>query len=60
MERQGWIEAEWGLSEKNRRAKFYGLTKAGARRLEEEEAAWRRYSEAVLKILKPDDVSGPA
>lgn len=53
IERQGWIEAEWGVSEKNRRAKFYQLTKQGRRRLEQEVSTWRRYSSAVSKILEP-------
>jgi transcriptional regulator len=51
MERRGWLEAEWGLSENNRKAKYYALTKTGRRRLEEEHAGWRRYVEAVGKIM---------
>jgi PadR family transcriptional regulator PadR len=53
LERQRLVEAEWGLSESNRRAKFYQLTAAGRQRLREETAAWRRYSAAVERILEP-------
>jgi len=51
MERKGWIEAEWGMSELGRKAKFYGLTSAGRARLKTEMAAWRRFSAAVSKVL---------
>jgi transcriptional regulator len=60
IERQGWIKAEWGLSEKNRRAKFYSVTKSGRVRLEKEVATWQRYSSAVSKILESDEVSEQA
>jgi PadR family transcriptional regulator, regulatory protein PadR len=53
LERQRLVEAEWGLSESNRRAKFYQLTAAGRQRLREETATWRRYSAAVERILEP-------
>ena len=52
MEGKGWIEAEWGLSENNRRAKYYRLTPRGSRELEEQEAAWLRYVAAVQRILQ--------
>ena len=45
LERAGWISAEWGASENNRRARFYSLTKAGRRHLEREQAGWERLSE---------------
>jgi len=51
MERKGWIEAEWGMSELGRKAKFYTLTRSGRARLKEEVAAWRRFSAAVTKVL---------
>lgn len=51
LERRGLVSAEWGLSENNRRAKYYGLTRAGAARLAEEEDIWRSYSDAVDKAL---------
>lgn len=52
LERRGWIEAEWGLSENNRRAKFYRLTDEGKRALQVEVSNWRRYVEAVFKVLE--------
>lgn len=51
LERQGWIASEWGTSENNRRAKFYRLTTAGARQLEQEQDNWQRLSDAVAAIL---------
>ena len=51
LERRGLIEAEWGHSENNRRAKYYALTARGMQRLDREEAVWRSYSEAVDKAL---------
>lgn len=53
MEESGWIEAEWGISDKGRRAKFYRLTRAGRRQLDQEEGFWRRYAAAVFKVLAP-------
>jgi PadR family transcriptional regulator PadR len=52
LEHQAWIEAEWGESENNRRAKYYALTKAGRARLAAEEKSWRRLSTAVYGVLK--------
>jgi PadR family transcriptional regulator, regulatory protein PadR len=52
LEHQAWIEAEWGESENNRRAKYYPLTKAGRARLEAEEESWERLSTAVQSVLK--------
>ena len=52
MERRGWIEAEWGMSEKNRKAKFYKLTDLGRRELHAESATWHRYAQAVGKVLQ--------
>ncbi|HZS49026.1 MAG TPA: PadR family transcriptional regulator [Blastocatellia bacterium] len=51
MERQGWIKAEWGISENNLKAKFYKLTRAGRKRLELEEESWQRLADAVFKVL---------
>ncbi len=53
MERRGWIEAEWGLSELNRKAKFYRLTAAGRSQLEAETAQWESFTAAVGKVLLP-------
>jgi transcriptional regulator len=52
LEHQAWIDAEWGESENNRRAKYYSLTKAGRERLEAEERSWDRLSAAVQGVLE--------
>jgi PadR family transcriptional regulator PadR len=52
LERKGWIAAEWGLSENNRRAKFYQLTAEGRQALQAELSTWRTYVEAVSKVLE--------
>jgi transcriptional regulator len=51
LEAKGFIEAEWGASENNRRARFYALTPAGRRQLRAEVSAWRRYAEAMLRVI---------
>jgi PadR family transcriptional regulator PadR len=51
MERRGWLEAEWGMSELGRRAKLYRLTKAGRAQLADELATWRRFSSGVSKVF---------
>ena len=52
LEDEGWIAAEWGASENNRKAKFYRLTRAGQRQLEAETENWRRLAGAVGRILQ--------
>jgi PadR family transcriptional regulator PadR len=52
LERQGLIESEWGLSENNRRAKFYRLTAAGRARMGNEMASWNRLSDAIAMALR--------
>ena len=52
LERQGWITAEWGVSENNRRARFYRLTAAGRRRLARERADWDRLSAAISLVMQ--------
>jgi len=58
LERRELLETEWGRSENNRRAKFYSLTPAGRKRLEEERSGWERFSAAVGLALnaKPEEV----
>ena len=51
LEARGWIEAEWGASENNRRARFYSLTSAGRRQLKTEAELFRRYATAVFKVI---------
>ena len=53
LEQQGWIEAEWRVSEKNRRAKYYKLTAAGRKALKVETAEWERLSSAISLVVKP-------
>jgi PadR family transcriptional regulator len=52
LEHRGLIEAEWGFSENNRKAKYYRLTVAGRRQLRAESALWKRYAAAVAKVLE--------
>jgi len=52
LEHQGWITAEWGASENNRRARFYGLTKAGRKQLTTEVEKWARLSAGVNLLLQ--------
>jgi transcriptional regulator len=51
MEKRGWLTSSWGVSENNRRAKYYALTSAGAAQLDEASRDWTRYAEAVFKVL---------
>jgi transcriptional regulator len=51
LEERGWVTAEWGLSENNRQAKFYQLTKQGKARLRVETTNWRKYAAAVFTAL---------
>ncbi len=51
MESKGWVESEWGLSENNRRAKFYQMTTEGEHQLSIETVSWHRYALAVFKVL---------
>ena len=52
LEQQGWIEAEWGESENNRRAKYYSLTRAGKRAMAQEAAQWERLSAAISLVVQ--------
>lgn len=52
MEERGWIASEWGLSENNRRAKFYKLTKTGRKQLADQSVNWERVSRAVMRVLE--------
>jgi PadR family transcriptional regulator, regulatory protein PadR len=52
IERQRWIQSEWGMSENNQRAKFYTLTAAGRRELAAEESAWDRLSAGIMKVMR--------
>jgi PadR family transcriptional regulator PadR len=52
LQRQGWITSEWRVTENNRRARFYALTKAGRKQLVEERRNWERLSQAVNQVLE--------
>ena len=52
LERQGWITATWGMSETQRRARFYRLTAPGKRRLEQERSDWERLSAAIALVMR--------
>ena len=52
LEHQGWVKAKWGVSEQNRRARFYALTKAGRLQLEKETALWERLAAAVTLVVR--------
>ena len=52
MAKDGWIKAEWGASENNRRARFYSLTPAGRKQLAEKEKSWARLTQAVANVLQ--------
>lgn len=55
MERRGWLASEWGVSENNRRAKYYSLTREGQSQLERELRTWMRYAEAVFKVVRAQE-----
>lgn len=52
MEQQGWLRAEWGLTDKRREARFYAITARGRKQLAEEEASWAKLSEGVKRVLR--------
>ena len=52
MEQAGWLKADWGLTEKNREARFYSLTAAGRKQLAAEEESWSRLTEGVGRVLR--------
>jgi PadR family transcriptional regulator PadR len=55
LETKGWIEAEWGTSDNNRKARFYTLTKSGRKQLATETQQWRRLAAAIGRILGPEE-----
>lgn len=52
MEQQGWLKASWGVTEKNRDARFYTITRAGRAQLVEERESWARLAEGVQRVLQ--------
>ena len=51
MAKRGWVSSEWGVSENNRRAKYYSLTPAGRRQLATEASAWARFTDVVSRVM---------
>jgi PadR family transcriptional regulator PadR len=54
LERMGWLDSEWRVTDSSRRAKFYALTRAGKRQLEVETASWNRRASAIARLLKAE------
>jgi transcriptional regulator len=55
LEDKGWVSAKWGVSDSNRKARFYALTPKGRRQLTDKTAQWRRISGAIARILGPEE-----
>ena len=55
LEQSGWIRSKWGVSENNRRAKYYSITKSGLKQLITEEQSWRRTTEVMFLFLSPEE-----
>jgi len=55
LEQQGYVRAEWGVSENNRKARYYQLTRAGRRQLEREARQWRQMTDVVGRFLAPEE-----
>lgn len=60
MEEKGWVESEWGMSDRGKRAKFYVLTTAGRRALRSEASSWERYVKAVAGVMSAEPEPGTA
>ena len=59
MQRKGWLDAEWGRSENNRRAKYYRITPAGRKHLRQESASWDQFAGAVSSVLGAPPAARP-
>lgn len=58
LQQKGWIGAEWGISENNRKAKFYAITRAGKRQLSKDTAYWQRLSDVMGRVLTMEPEGG--
>jgi PadR family transcriptional regulator, regulatory protein PadR len=58
LQQRGWIDAEWGVSDNNRKAKFYEITKRGRKQLAEDTAYWHRLSDLMGRVLSMDEDGG--
>jgi PadR family transcriptional regulator PadR len=56
LERQGWIESEWKVTENKQKAKYYRLTRAGRKQLASQESRWNRIVEAVSRVMRPERI----
>ncbi len=56
LEQMGWISSQWGTSEKNRRAKYYAITRAGHKQLAAETENWERMAEVIGRFVKPGEL----
>lgn len=55
LEQRGWVKSEWGISESNRRAKYYSLTRTGRKQIESETENWERIAETMARFLAPSN-----
>ena len=55
LQQRGWIAAEWGASDNNRKAKYYSITRSGRKRLVEETSYWQRLSAMIGRVLAPEE-----
>ena len=53
LEKQGWIDSDWGTTENKQRAKYYRLTRAGRKQLASEESRWNQMVEAIARVMRP-------
>ena len=53
LEQKGWLDADWAVSEKNQRAKYYKLTRSGKKQLVAEQSKWNRFSRAIRLVMRP-------
>ena len=58
LAQRGWVSAQWGLSENNRRAKYYTLTAAGRRQLQQEARTWQRFTDVIAQVMAADPALG--
>jgi PadR family transcriptional regulator PadR len=56
LEQEGYVAAEWGVSDNNRRARYYSLTRAGSRQLDKETRQWRQTTTAIARVFSPSEV----
>src|SRR5215471_15201920 len=59
LQQRGWIRAEWGVSDHNRKAKFYNITRAGRKQMKEDRSYWERLSTVMSRVLAPISDENP-